>query len=446
MEVEEKVVMAMMRDRKLPIALLVCALAATTSCGDNLASNDGIQTGSPPARETAVFESRAATEDEIGVARKRIAELDGRAVLEAAADMKNGQYNELALKLDGQKANLAFFNVLTPGYEPRMFFGDFDGDKQEDLAIVVTAKIGEDERVDEIRAFRTNDLKEINIQDASVAADAKLGQEPWYADAAIGKRRIFRLENGTLVGELSVHDKANKLIGSTIVHYASKEGWLQGGEVVVRTLPDRMPLRYAPMQPAAVRYKLVEASQGLETIRSLAELDAGEVILYRAEGQTEGGFVGYRGESDSTITRIGEIENNVYLEEAFAKTVEVFGREHLRVTWPCGSNCQHSDYAIVEKDGEIRPGLAVDYAAFEVDLDGDGRSEIVTGYGSPVPEMRVIREEKGKLSEAFVNETFGASPYHGVLFEANDRTIQTTAIDTWVTYEFDGLGRLKRLK
>lgn len=407
-------------------ALLAIALTAAAGCSGDEASNDGADNG------------------EIGVTRKRIAELDGRAVLEAAEDRKNGRYKELILELDGHKANLAFVNVLDPGYEPRMFFGDFDGDKREDLAVIVTSEIGEDKRVDEVRAFRTRDWTEIVIPDTAAAAEAKLRLDPRYVEAAIGKRRMFRLENGALVAELSVHDKSNKLIGSVIVHYTSKDGGRRGGEVVVRALPDRMPLRYAPIPQAVARYERVEA-RGMETIRSLAQLDGGEIILYRPDGQTEGGFVGYRSKGGSTIARIGEVENNVYLEEAFAKTVEIFGRDRIRVTWSCGSNCQHSDYAAVGKDGDIRPELAVDYAAFEADLDGDGRSEIVTGYGSPVPEVRVIREEKGKLTEAFVNEAFGMSLYHGVLFEANDRTLKIAAIDTGATYGFDGLGQLKRL-
>ncbi|MCI3922589.1 hypothetical protein MO973_20365 [Paenibacillus sp. TRM 82003] len=92
-------------------------------------------------------------------------------------------------------------------------------------------------------------------------------------------------------------------------------------------------------------------------------------------------------------------------------TLTGFGRTLVRIKGILGANAPIQNYFIVE-NGAAAPFLRVDTGhAREIDLDGDGASEIVSTHGTPM-RTYLYRFDDGGFAVADVNAALGADSVH----------------------------------
>ncbi|MFC5531206.1 hypothetical protein [Cohnella yongneupensis] len=138
-------------------------------------------------------------------------------------------------------------------------------------------------------------------------------------------------------------------------------------------------------------------------------VDGGTIIAYAKPKDAENVYAQYRTEAARyELGVVGGLSPKMDDEQLSVTTLELYGRSLVRINGVFGANAPVQNYYALEDDGGIAPFLRVDTGhAQEIDLDGDGTTEIISTYGLPT-QTYVYAYEDNRFKMADVNAALGA--------------------------------------
>lgn len=137
-------------------------------------------------------------------------------------------------------------------------------------------------------------------------------------------------------------------------------------------------------------------------------LGAGEVIFYAKRGDHEYVYGAIRTEDGLYgLGAIGSVSSMHDLSLFGVREMELSGEPVIRLDGVLGANAPLHLYASIDK-GSVEPLLRVDTGhAAEIDLDGDGSSEIVAVHGTPA-STHLYRASRRGWEAVSLNDALGA--------------------------------------
>jgi hypothetical protein len=134
------------------------------------------------------------------------------------------------------------------------------------------------------------------------------------------------------------------------------------------------------------------------------KLNKASLIIYRKENVSNDKL--YAGYFDGSIYEIGQIGYGKDTQAIQVSNVNVFDRTFIKVVGFCGADCHVTNYLSVENKIPTL-FLQLNMATTEIDLDGDGKLEIVASSGTPT-ETTLFKYKDGQLLSVSLNEALGA--------------------------------------
>ncbi|WP_072774752.1 hypothetical protein [Desulfitobacterium chlororespirans] len=98
--------------------------------------------------------------------------------------------------------------------------------------------------------------------------------------------------------------------------------------------------------------------------------------------------------------------------------VQVFGKKAVKIYGILGSNYAQAFYFLVEEKLE-ESIIQIDGYTVEIDLDDDGKKEIVSTLGT-IPETKIFTFKEGTIYGSDINKSIGAK---SVLLQDNDKKL-----------------------
>ncbi len=104
---------------------------------------------------------------------------------------------------------------------------------------------------------------------------------------------------------------------------------------------------------------------------------------------------------------IGQVSMDNIPEDLMGiEEIQVFGRKAVKIYGILGANYAQTFYWFVEENPE-KSIIQIDGNTVEIDLDNDGKNEVVATIGT-IPETRIYMLKEGKIVISDVNKSIGA--------------------------------------
>lgn len=158
-------------------------------------------------------------------------------------------------------------------------------------------------------------------------------------------------------------------------------------------------------------HKLSDWPQSVDrTIRDIGlyGFDGIKITVYAKKGDTD--FLHAALTAKDGVYDLGEVAGYVYdkPEDVSVKDVVIFQRQLIQLTGTVGASATQTRYIAIE-DGVPKPALLIDTGRVRhLDLDGDGKEEIVATSGTPM-KTYVYRWNEGHTEMCDLNEALGAA-------------------------------------
>ena len=98
--------------------------------------------------------------------------------------------------------------------------------------------------------------------------------------------------------------------------------------------------------------------------------------------------------------------------------IQVFGKKAVKIYGILGANYAQAFYWFVEEKLE-EAIIQVDGSTIEIDLDSDGKNEVVATTGT-IPETRIYMLKEGKVVVSDINKSIGAK---SVILQDKDKKL-----------------------
>lgn len=176
-------------------------------------------------------------------------------VLAASPAPENGMFDGMTVRIGEQSKRFEWKNVTNPTYFPRVWTVNLDADPDEETVIVLTTGYGTGVYENRIHVLK-RDFREIPVEDAiakvrelavtraqtgpdSRKFSLELGGEMhtftydedgagfWFDDIVFGNAIDYKVEDGTIVAEVSVQVSPGEFPGIVVCPYAGRDGKLE---------------------------------------------------------------------------------------------------------------------------------------------------------------------------------------------------------------------------
>jgi hypothetical protein len=174
----------------------------------------------------------------------------------------------------------------------------------------------------------------------------------------------------------------------------------------VTLMPEPIPLRFEPVK-SRQDIKTEEKSQVANMVGETAEADGGIAYIYKKADDGEdlhGGYAGKDGFYD--LGAVGSIMNS---DDSLTsvKVLQLYGKTLIKLQGVFGSHVLRTSYFAVE-DGVPKPFLSVDGLTTEMDINGDGKKEIVAELSGTIPSVSICEWDGKSLLASGVDKALGA--------------------------------------
>lgn len=191
----------------------------------------------------------------------------------------------------------------------------------------------------------------------------------------------------------------------------------------VTLLPESITLQFAPAENSQ-SVKIEQKSQIGNMLDSVdvdggtayIYVDSGTAYIYKKADDKEywhGGYAGKDGFYD--LGAIGSIMNSTN-DLTRIKVLKLYGKTVIKLQGVFGSHVLSTNYFVVE-DGIPKPFLSVDGLTTEMDINGDGKKEIIAEMSGTIPSVNIFKWDGNFLSVASVDKALGAD---SVIFDHED--------------------------
>lgn len=190
--------------------------------------------------------------------------------------------------------------------------------------------------------------------------------------------------------------------------------------------PQNVPLTFTAMgsvQTLTINYPLSE-------IHVKEKLD-NDLLVFTKNAEDAEPIIGIV--SDDSVTEIGTLFEDHYLNELFIEKVDVFGEDVTAIQALCGSSCAVT-YLLSLHD-ETYECYSINGALQYIDLDKDGSKEVIAHTGSTISEIELYRKHNDQIEKASINEALADK--EGVAFNAEKGTFEVAHQGKRLAYKFD---------
>lgn len=183
-----------------------------------------------------------------------------------------------------------------------------------------------------------------------------------------------------------------------------------------------LPLEFVAVSKVAISE--LQADSVAEIIQERKINDSTRVVLFtnQNKGEISGGI-----KLNEKLFYFGEVSIEGTPEDLMGiEEIQVFGKKAIKISGKLGANYAHAFYWFMEENLQ-ESIIQVAGNTMEIDLDGDGKQEIISTVGT-IPETSIFILEGDKIVVSNINKSIGAEavypqekgePLFEVYFEPN---------------------------
>ena len=221
-------------------------------------------------------------------------------------------------------------------------------------------------------------------------------------------------------GEVSLEGKCTIIDGSTYVeegvfsdYLGIQVKWDEANRTAT-LLPEPIPLRFASVKN--IQDVKIEQKSQIGNMMDSADVDGGTAFIYKKADDKEywhGGYAGKDGFYD--LGAVGNIMNSAD-DLTYVKVLQLYGKTLIKLQGVFGSHVLSANYFAME-DGVPKPFLSVDGLSTEMDINGDGKKEVVAELSGTIPSVNIFKSDGNSFSVASVDKALGVE---SVIFNHED--------------------------
>lgn len=203
-----------------------------------------------------------------------------------------------------------------------------------------------------------------------------------------------------------------------------------------------IPLHFAPAENSQDVRMEEKAQIGVVTGGGVAHVEGINAYIYEKAEDSEdlhGGYGGKDGYYD--LGPIGSIINS-HNGLTCVRALQLYGKTLIKFQGVFGSHVLRTNYFAVE-EGVPKPFLSVDGLTTEMDVDGDGKKEIVAELSGTIPSVNIFKWDGKSLLVSSVDKALGAD---SVGFDREDGSFRAYykanagANSDGIAYQYTGNG------